>query len=287
MSLPQYTSARGQRSTLKGGAVICGAWAIKSRQVEVNLGYGTCLHNEGSPTPMRRSRHAKIVATLGPASSSPAMIRALFEAGADVFRFNFSHGSHGEHQTRYDVVRMIERETGRPIAVLADLQGPKLRVGRLVEGPITLEQGERVRFDLDPTPGTRDRIPLPHPEVFAALKPGVHLLVDDGKVRLEVEEATRSFAVARVLIGGPLPERKGVSVVGAVLPMSAVTEKDRRDLAFALEMGADWVAMSFVQRPEDLDELRELAGRPVSVITKLEKPSAVEQLEEIVAAPIP
>src|SRR3954471_1185269 len=180
--------------------------------------------------PMRRNRHTKIVATLGPASASPDMIRALFETGADVFRFNFSHGSHEEHQTRYDIVRAIEQETGRSIAVLADLQGPKLRVGRLADGPIALDQGDRIRFDLDPAPGTRDRVPLPHPEVFAALKPGVHLLVDDGKVRLEVEEATRSSAVARVLIGGPLSERKGVSVVGA-----------------------DWVAMSFVQRPEDLD----------------------------------
>ena len=232
--------------------------------------------------PMRRTRHAKIVATLGPASSSPEMIRALFEAGADVFRFNFSHGSHEEHQKRYDIVRAIEQETGRPIAVLADLQGPKLRVGRLAEGPVSLEEGERIRLTSTP-PRARATVPLPHPEVFAALAPGVHLLIDDGKMRLEVEEATRSSAVARVLIGGPLSERKGVSVVGAVLPMSAITEKDRRDLAFALEMGADWIALSFVQRPQDLDELRELAGRPVSVITKLEKPSAVEQLEEIVA----
>ena len=232
---------------------------------------------------MRRNRHAKIVATLGPASSSPEAIRALFEAGADVFRFNFSHGSHEEHQRRYDIVRAIEHETGRPIAVLADLQGPKLRVGRLADGPIALEEGERVRFDLNPEPGTRDRIPLPHPEVFAALAPGVHLLIDDGKMRLEVEEATEGSAVARVLIGGPLSERKGVSVVGAVLPVSVITEKDRRDLAFALELGADWIALSFVQRPEDLDEVRDLAGRPVAVMTKLEKPSAVEQLEAIVA----
>ena len=198
---------------------------------------------------MRRHRHAKIVATLGPASSSPEMIRALFDAGADVFRLNFSHGSHEEHQKRYDIVRAIEQETGRPIGVLADLQGPKLRVGRLAEGPMALDEGERVRFDLDPAPGTRDRVPLPHPEVFAALAPGVQLLIDDGKVRLEVEEAAPSSAVARVLVGGPLSERKGVSVVGAVLPVSAVTEKDRRDLAFALELGADWVALSFVQRP--------------------------------------
>src|SRR3954463_10879822 len=233
--------------------------------------------------PMRRNRHAKIVATLGPASSSPEMIRALFEAGADVFRFNFSHGSHEDHQQRYDTVRAIELETGRPIAVLADLQGPKLRVGRLADGPIILEEGERVRFDLDPAPGTRDRIPLPHPEVFAALAPGVQLLIDDGKMRLAGEDAAQGSALARVLIGGPLSERKGVSVVGAVLPVSAITDKDRRDLAFALQMGADWIALSFVQGPRDLDELRALAGRPVSVITKLEKPSAVEQLEEVVA----
>ena len=172
---------------------------------------------------MRRHRFTKIVATLGPASSSREMIRALFDAGADVFRFNFSHGSHEDHRARYDAVRAIERETGRPIAVLADLQGPKLRVGRLADGPVALEEGQRVRFDLQPAPGGRDRIPLPHPEVFEALKPGVQLLLDDGKVRLEVEEADGSSALARVLIGGPLSERKGVSVVGAVLPMSAVT----------------------------------------------------------------
>src|SRR3954471_14124041 len=164
---------------------------------------------------MRRHRNAKIVATLGPSSSSPEMIRALFEAGADVFRFNFSHGSHEEHQQRYDTVRAIEQETGRPSAVLADLQGPKLRVGRLAAGPITLEQGERIRFGLDPAPGTRDRIPLPHPEVFAALAPGVQLLIDDGKMRLAVEDAAQGSAVARVLIGGALVGGQGGGGGGA------------------------------------------------------------------------
>ena len=232
---------------------------------------------------MRRHRNAKIVATLGPASSSPEMIRALFAAGADVFRFNFSHGSHAEHQARYDIVRAIEQETGRPIAVLADLQGPKLRIGPLASGPIQLGTGETLRLDLKPIPGTRERVPLPHPEVFAALKPGVQLLIDDGKMRFEVEEASDDAATVRVAVGGPLSERKGVSVVGAVLPVSALTDKDRSDLAFALQMGADWIALSFVQRPEDVDELRVRAGRPVSVMTKLEKPSAVERLDEIVA----
>jgi len=232
---------------------------------------------------MRRYRRAKIVATLGPATSSREAIRALFEAGADVFRFNFSHGSHEEHRARYEIVRALETETGRPIAVLADLQGPKLRIGRLATGPLTLEKDSRLAFDLDPAPGTRDRVPLPHPEVFAALKPGVELLIDDGKLRLVVEEANEASAVARVVIGGPLSERKGVSVVGAVLPVSALTEKDRVDLAFALALGADWIALSFVQRAEDLDEVRTLANRPIALMAKLEKPSAIEGLAAIIA----
>jgi pyruvate kinase len=232
---------------------------------------------------MRRQRHAKIVATLGPASSSADVIGALFHAGADVFRLNFSHGTHDEHRARYDIIRDVERRTGRPVGVLADLQGPKLRIGRLAQGPIALVEGERLHFDLDAAPGGRDRVPLPHPEVFAALAPGVQLLLDDGKIRLEIEEAGAETATARVVVPGPLSERKGVSVVGALLPVSALTEKDRGDLAFALELGADWVALSFVQRPEDLDEVRDLAGRPVSLVAKLEKPAAVERLEEIVA----
>jgi pyruvate kinase len=232
---------------------------------------------------MRRHRHAKIIATLGPASSDTATIRTLFDEGADVFRFNFSHGSHAEHLARYEIVRAIEKETGRPIAVLADLQGPKLRIGKIADGSIELVSGEKLRLDLDPEPGTRGRIPLPHPEVFAALAPGVQLLIDDGKMRFEVEEASKFAATARVTVGGKLSDRKGLSIVGAVLPMSAMTDKDRTDLAFALEMGADWIALSFVQRPEDLDEARAVAGRPVSLMTKLEKPSAVDRLEEIVA----
>ena len=232
---------------------------------------------------MRRHRHAKIIATLGPASSDTATIRTLFDEGADVFRFNFSHGSHAEHLARYEIVRAIEKETGRPIAVLADLQGPKLLIGKIADGSIELVSGEKLRLDLDPEPGTRGRIPLPHPEVFAALAPGVQLLIDDGKMRFEVEEASKFAATARVTVGGKLSDRKGLSIVGAVLPMSAMTDKDRTDLAFALEMGADWIARSFVQRPEDLDEARAVAGRPVSLMTKLEKPSAVDRLEEIVA----
>ena len=161
---------------------------------------------------------------------------------------------------------------GRPIGILADLQGPKLRVGQLAAGPMPLAVGDRVHFDLNPTPGGPDRVPLPHPEVFAALAPGVQLLIDDGKVRLEVESAGADRATARVLVGGTLSDRKGVSVVGAVLPVSALTEKDRVDLAFAVPLGVDWVALSFVQRPEDLDEVRALAAGPVYLVAKLEKP---------------
>ena len=232
---------------------------------------------------LRRLNRAKIVATLGPASSTREIIRALTDVGADVFRLNFSHGSHAEHQARYDIIRAVERELDRPIGVLADLQGPKLRVGRLAEGKIMLTPGDRLRFDLDPTPGGGGRIPLPHPEVLSALAPGVQLLLDDGKLRLEVEEAAAQGATARVVIGGPLAERKGVSVVGAVLPVSALTEKDRADLDFALAMGVDWVALSFVQRPEDMDEIRELVRGRAGVLAKLEKPSAIDCLDAIVA----
>lgn len=231
---------------------------------------------------MRRNRQAKIVATLGPASNDRETIAALFAAGADVFRLNFSHGSHADHQRVYDIVRDVEREVNRPIAILADLQGPKIRVGTLV-APVLLKSGELIDFDLDPAPGTRDRVPLPHPEVFAALMPGASLLIDDGKMRLVVESAQGTTTRCRVEVGGTLRERKGVSVVGAVLPVSALTVKDRADLAFALELGVDWVALSFVQRPEDLQELRAVAGRPIWAMTKLEKPSAVDRLDEIIA----
>ena len=186
---------------------------------------------------MRRYRKAKIVATLGPASNSEDIIRALFEAGADVFRFNFSHGTHQDHQARYDIVRKVEQETGRPIAVLADLQGPKLRIGTFADGLIKLAAGASFGLDLDDKPGDQNRVGMPHPEIFQALKPGVGLLLDDGKVRLVVESCGPTHAVTRVVVPGALSNRKGVSVIGAVLPLSALTEKDRRDLDFALNMG--------------------------------------------------
>ena len=231
---------------------------------------------------MRRDRNAKIVATLGPASSSPEVIRALFEAGADVFRLNFSHGGHDGHRERYEAIRAIEREAGRPIGVLADLQGPKLRVGTFASGPVMLTPGQPFRLDLDPAPGDAARAHLPHPEIFQVLHEGAELLLDDGKIRLRVERCGADFADTRVAVGGWLSERKGVNVPGVVLPLSALTVKDRADLDFALSLGVDWVALSFVQRPEDLDEVRELVGGRARLVAKLEKPAAVERLEAIV-----
>lgn len=231
---------------------------------------------------MKRQRKAKIVATLGPASTTKGVIRSLFDAGADVFRFNFSHGTHDDHQLRYDIVREVEGETGRPITVLADLQGPKLRVGTFADGRVTLPTGGRFRFDMDPAHGDARRVGLPHPEVFAALAPGVELLLDDGKLRLVVEACGDNFADTSIIAGGVLSDRKGVSVVGAVLPLSALTEKDRIDLAFALDMGADWLALSFVQRPADIEEVRGLVGNRAAIMAKLEKPSAIDCLDDIV-----
>jgi pyruvate kinase len=230
----------------------------------------------------RRQRSAKIVATLGPSSSSPDRIRSLFETGVDVFRLNFSHGTHDDHRARFTAIRRVETATGRPIGILADLQGPKLRLGTFAEGPIELTAGARFHLDLDRHAGDERRAPLPHPEIFEALKPGTELLLDDGKVRLEVEACGSSFADTRCLVGGTLSDRKGVNVPNAVLPLSAITEKDRADLSFALEHGADWIAFSFVQRPADVAEGRKLVGGRAGVMVKLEKPSAIQHLHEII-----
>lgn len=230
-----------------------------------------------------RRRRARIVATLGPASTAPETIRALFAAGADVFRLNFSHGSRDEHRQRHAAVRAVERETGRPVGVLADLQGPKLRVGAFAQGRATLAEGAPFRLDLDPAPGDARRVGLPHPELFAVLRPGTELLLDDGRIRLRVERRGEGWAETRVELGGEISDRKGVNLPGVVLPLSPLTEKDLADLAFALDLGVDWVGLSFVQRPEDIDEARERVAGRAAIVAKLEKPAAVERLEEIVA----
>ena len=232
---------------------------------------------------MLRQRRSRILATLGPASSSHERILALALAGADVFRLNFSHGSHADHAARFEAIRAVERELGRPIGVLMDLQGPKLRVGSLAGGKALLAAGARFRLDLDAAAGDSARAQLPHPEIFAALHPGAELLLDDGKLRLRVEACGPDYAETTVLVGGVLSDRKGVNVPGVVLPISPLTAKDRADLAFGLELGVDWVALSFVQRPEDVREARALVGKRAWIMAKLEKPAAIDALEEIVA----
>jgi pyruvate kinase len=231
---------------------------------------------------MRRRRSAKIVATLGPASSTPAQIERLFEAGVDVFRLNFSHGTHDEHRARYDAIRALEKSAGRPIGIMADMQGPKLRVGTFVGGKTRLTAGQRFRLDLDPAPGDDTRAPLPHPEIFAVLEKGTDLLLDDGNLRLTVESAGKDFAETVVVAGGELSNRKGVNVPNALLPVSPLTPKDHIDLTFALELGADWIALSFVQRPEDVAEARKIVAGRAGILVKLEKPAAITRLDEIV-----
>ncbi|MDT8857275.1 pyruvate kinase [Paracoccaceae bacterium Fryx2] len=232
---------------------------------------------------MRRLRNVKIVATLGPSSRDYATIRALFEAGADVFRLNMSHGTHDDIRARHAIIRQIEADTGRPIAILADLQGPKLRVGTFAGESEELIPHAAFRMDLDPAPGDATRVNLPHPEIFAALEPGASLLVNDGKIRLRVESCGPDFANCSVEVGGTISNRKGVNVPDVVLPLAALSEKDRKDLEFACELGIDWLALSFVQRPEDVTEARALVNGRAAILSKIEKPAAVKAYDAILA----
>ncbi len=233
-------------------------------------------------TRVKRDRKTKIVATLGPSSSDTDTIRRLFVAGVDVFRLNFSHGQQEDHAARLKIIRALETEFGRPIAVMADLQGPKLRIGTFANGPVELEPGQRFRLDMDAAPGDSTRVCLPHPEVFSALSGGQHLLLDDGKVKLRVETCGKDFAETTVVSGVRLSERKGLNVPEAVLPLSALTPKDRDDLHYALDIGVDWIALSFVQRPEDVAEARRLIGGRAQLVVKMEKPSAMHHLDELI-----
>ena len=232
---------------------------------------------------MRRARSAKIVATLGPATSDKKVVRALFERGVDVFRLNFSHGTQADHAQRLQMLRELEKEFGRPIGVLLDLQGPKLRLGTFEGGKAQLDAGARFRLDMDRAPGNAARAPLPHPEIFAAVQIGTELLLDDGKLRLRVEHHGTDFAETTVIVGGPISDRKGVNVPSVLLPISPLTAKDRSDLDFGLSLGVDWVALSFVQRPEDIEEARAIIGNRAWIMAKLEKPAAIEHLDGIVA----
>lgn len=227
-------------------------------------------------------RNAKIVATLGPATSTPESIAALCRAGANVFRLNFSHGAYRDHQRNYRTIRRLEKELGRPLGVLMDLQGPKLRVGRIAGGKAPLVAGRPFRLDLDATPGDATRAPLLHPEVFAALAPHMKLLLADGTLRLRVVRCGADFAETEVEIGGELSDNKGVNLPNTVLDISPITEKDRADLAFGLDMGVDWVGLSFVQRADDVAELRKMVGNRAGIVAKLEKPAAIDELYDIV-----
>ncbi|MBC2653592.1 pyruvate kinase [Novosphingobium flavum] len=229
-----------------------------------------------------RGRKVKILATLGPASRSPEMIERLLQAGADAFRVNMSHGDHATHAETIANIRAAEKHFGRPIAILCDLQGPKLRVGTFAEGKVLIRHGAHFTLDRDPTPGTDERVCLPHPELFGVLQKGQRLLIDDGKLRLRVIRAEPESILCTAEVGGFISDRKGVNVPDAVVPVPALTEKDRRDLAFAVEHGADWIALSFVQRPEDVAEARKLMGGYGALVAKIEKPAALDRLDEII-----
>ncbi|AXI56719.1 Pyruvate kinase (plasmid) [Pseudoseohaeicola sp. NH-UV-7] len=232
---------------------------------------------------MRRLRNVKIVATLGPASDNYEMIRALHEAGADVFRLNMSHGSHEEIAKKHAIIRQVEQDLDSTIAILADLQGPKLRVGTFANGEEELEQGAAFRLDLNEADGDATRVCLPHPEIFAVLQSGASLLVNDGKIRLQVKSCGTDFADCTVIAGGTISDRKGVNVPDVVLPLAALSAKDRADLEFVCELGIDWLALSFVQRPEDVVDARALAKGRAAILSKIEKPSAVERFDDILA----
>jgi pyruvate kinase len=228
-----------------------------------------------------RTRRVRILATLGPASNTPERIEALVRAGADAFRVNMSHGAHETHAALIAHIRALEARTGRPMTVLVDLQGPKLRVGLFSAGRVELNAGSRFTLDRDSAPGDATRVSLPHPEIFAAVEPGTALLLDDGKVRLRVATASSDRIETVVEVAGPLSTAKGVNVPNAVLPIPALTDKDRRDLDFALDQDVDWIALSFVQRPEDVAEAKRIVAGRAAVLAKIEKPAAVERLSEI------
>ena len=229
----------------------------------------------------RRNRRIKIIATLGPASAERAIVADLHRAGADVFRINMSHASHDMMRKQVAMIREIEEEFDRPIGILVDLQGPKLRVGMFANGAEELHKGDRFRLDSDPTPGTSARVQLPHPEILQSLEPGHRVLIDDGKVLLVVEEASQGHADCVVEVAGKISNKKGVSLPDTTIPTSAMTEKDHSDLLAALEENIDWIALSFVQRPEDVEEVKKIVGSRAAVLAKIEKPQAVARLREI------
>jgi len=232
---------------------------------------------------MHRQRCTRIIATLGPSSSDMETIKKLSDAGADVFRLNMSHGTHSDIGQIHSAVREVERITGRAIGILADLQGPKLRVGVFGGDKANLVQGHEFILDMDDAPGDDNRVCLPHPEIYQAVEKGTDLLLDDGKIRLRIKQVEESRIITEVAVGGVISNRKGVNVPNAILPLAALTVKDKKDLAFVLDLGVDWVGLSFVQRPEDVQEAKDIIGDRAAVLAKLEKPAALYALDEIIA----
>jgi pyruvate kinase len=234
-----------------------------------------------------RGRKVKIIATIGPASREPEMLRKLLRAGADAFRVNMSHGDHAAHRETIAAIRMVEKEFMRPVAILADLQGPKLRVGEFEGGQAVIRHSGHFTLDRNPEPGDETRVCLPHPELFGILEKGQRLLINDGKIRLRVIKAEDDKILCSAEVGGVISDRKGVNVPDAEVPIPALTEKDRKDLSFAIEQGVDWIGLSFVQRPEDLAEARRLMVGPkgerrAALCAKIEKPMAIRKLSEII-----
>ncbi len=230
---------------------------------------------------MIRQRRTRIVATLGPASRAPDKVELLARTGVDVFRLNFSHGSHEDHAAALKAVRAAEAAIGRPLAALADLQGPKFRLGTFARGKLAIKPGMRLTLDLNPAPATGKRVPLPHPELFRAMRAGLPVVLDDGRVRLIVKKAAPDHAEVEVEVGESLSDHKGVAIPGAVIPVPAMTAKDRADLDFALRLGVDWIALSFVQHAVDMADLRRLVDGRAAVLAKIEKPAAIDDLEAI------
>ena len=231
---------------------------------------------------MHRNRRTRIIATLGPTSNTFEVVKSLSDAGADVFRLNMSHGTHQDAAALHATVRDVEKETGRPIGILADLQGPKLRIGVFSADKVELVNGQIFTLDMNDEEGNLDRVTLPHPEIYQAVQPKTELLLNDGKIRLHIEKVEADKITTTVLVGGELSNRKGVNVPSAILPLAALTDKDKKDLDFALELGVDWVALSFVQRPEDVQEAKDIINGRANIMAKIEKPSAVHEIDQII-----
>lgn len=240
--------------------------------------------NKVTPPGQVRNNQTQIIATLGPVSNNPETIRALFEAGVDTFRLNFSHGTHEEHAKSVAMIRALEKEAGSPIGILADMQGPKLRIGSFRDdAKIALEPGKKIRFDLDPAPGDETRVSFPHPDILNALEKGASFLMDDGNVGMKIVETGEGYVEAEVMYGTELSGKKGVNVPDLSRPVEALTAKDKKDLEFALSLGADWIAQSFVQSADDVKEAKKLIRGRAKLLAKMEKPAAVTNMKEIIA----